>query len=313
MNFEVNVDASSVYPVITLKDTTTKCEAEVYAFGGLLNAFKIPVQGKSVNVIDAFSSPEDAAKNITNGCKSARLSPFVCRMNKGKYSFENIDYQIEKFFIGIHAIHGVTFDAVYEVKDVFADEHQASVTLHHHYPGTDKGYPFPYDVTLKWKLEKGNKVTVRSAVHHANKQSIPYAEGWHPYFNLGTDVNECTLQFDSDTQMEFDDTLLPTGNRLKDERFTQGALLNDTFLDNCFELNKTAHPKCVLINDLLELTLQPESSYPYLQIYTPDHRKSIAIENLSSIPDSFNNGIGIKYLEPHHVYNFTTSYILKAK
>lgn len=312
MKFEVNVDTSSVHPIITLKDTVSKCEAEVYAFGGLLNAFKIPVKEKLFNVIDAFSSVEDAVKNITNGCKSARLSPFVCRMNKGKYSFENTDYKVEKFFIGIHAIHGVTFDAVYNVKDVFADEHQASVTLHYHYSGTDKGYPFPYDVTLKWKLESGNKVTVRSAVHHSNKQFIPYAEGWHPYFNLGTSVNQCRLQFDSDTQMEFDETLLPTGNRINDERFTHGALLNDTFLDNCFELNKTAHPKCVLSNDQLELTLQPASSYPYLQIYTPDHRNSIAIENLSSVPDSFNNGIGIKFLEPHHVYNFTTSYILKA-
>ena len=312
MRFEVHADHSSTHPVITLKDTVNNCSCEVYAFGGLLNMFSIPVKGNVLNVIDGYTSPEDAIKNITKGFKSAKLSPFVCRLNKGKYSFNDTNYQIEKFFLGIHAIHGINYDAVFEVKDIFADEHQAFVSLHYHYSGIEKGYPFSYDINLKWKLEEGNKVTARSAIHHSNPHSIPYAEAWHPYFNLGTKVNECSLQFDSDKLLEFDETLIPTGKILQDERFIHASILKDTFLDNCFVLNKTEHPKCILSNDQLQLTVQPEASYPYLQVYTPEHRNSIAIENLSSPPDAFNNGIGLKLLEPHHVYDFATSYILKA-
>lgn len=312
MPYKVTIDQSQIHPIITLINRDSNCSAEIFAFGGLLNKFSIPVNGAITNVIDGFSSAEDAVKNITNGFKSARLSPFTCRMNKGQYHFNEQGYTIEKFYLPPHAIHGITYDAVYEVKDVYEDDKHASVTLHYRYNATDKGYPFSYDVTLKWKLEADNKISVRAAVYHGNKNTIPYAEGWHPYFNLGTSVNECTLQFDSDTMLEFDDTLLPTGKKIKDDRFVTGKLLGDTFLDNCFELNQSSHPKCVLSNSQIQLTILPEASYPYLQIYTPPHRESIAIENLSGAPDAFNNGIGLKLLEPNHTYTFTTAYQLKA-
>lgn len=312
MPFKIEVDHSEEHAIITLCNPENNSEAVIYTFGGLLNSFSIPINGESFNVIDAYDSIKDAKANITDGFRSARLSPFTCRLNKGKYNFNNHSYQVEKFFIGPHAIHGITFDAVYEIKETFADDHQASVVLHNQYTGSDKGYPFAFDVTLTWKLETGNKLSINSSIHHSNPGTIPYAEGWHPYFKLGTDVNEYSLQFDSDTQLEFDETLLPTGNEIKDTRFQYGSLLEDTFLDNCYELNDSAHPKCVLSNKQIQLTILPESTYRYLQVYTPPHRKSIAIENLSGAPDAFNNGIGLRLLDPNHTYNFATSYTLKA-
>ena len=63
---------------------------------------------------------------------------------------------------------------------------------------------------------------------------------------------------------------------------------------------------------MVTLTIAPDKHYPYLQIYTPPHRKSIAIENLTSAPDSFNNGIGLLVIEPNHTLEFSTTYILVA-
>ena len=45
-----------------------------------------------------------------------------------------------------------------------------------------------------------------------------------------------------------------------------------------------------------------------MQFYTPDDRKKIAIENLSSAPDAFNNKMGLQILEPQETINFITSY-----
>jgi aldose 1-epimerase len=45
-----------------------------------------------------------------------------------------------------------------------------------------------------------------------------------------------------------------------------------------------------------------------MQFYTPDDRKKIAIENLSSAPDAFNNKMGLHVLEPQDTINFSTSY-----
>jgi aldose 1-epimerase len=58
----------------------------------------------------------------------------------------------------------------------------------------------------------------------------------------------------------------------------------------------------------LQLVIEPDNSYPVLQVYIPAHRKSIAIENLSGAPDNFNNGIHLVMLEPEQSKTFYTSY-----
>jgi aldose 1-epimerase len=69
-------------------------------------------------------------------------------------------------------------------------------------------------------------------------------------------------------------------------------------------------PLCVLRNPRkkIEVEFHPEKSYPYLQIYIPPHRKSIAIENISGAPDAFNNGMGFTTLEPGGSVSFKTTY-----
>jgi aldose 1-epimerase len=82
-------------------------------------------------------------------------------------------------------------------------------------------------------------------------------------------------------------------------------------LDNCFTLDtQECQPLCVLRNAAkkIEVQLFPDESYQYLQIYTPPHRKSIAIENLSGAPDGFNNMMGVITLEPGQSSLFKTSY-----
>jgi aldose 1-epimerase len=70
---------------------------------------------------------------------------------------------------------------------------------------------------------------------------------------------------------------------------------------------------CVLRNPArkVQVEIHPSASYPYLQIFTPEHRKSIAIENLSAAPDAFNNGMGLKVLEPDEAADFSTTFKIK--
>jgi len=312
MPFEINILTNQQHPVIVLKDTTANCEVEIYAFGGLLNSFSVIIGSNKINVVDGFLSVKDAVLNIVPAFKSAKLSPFVCRMKEGKYSFNSQVFKIEKFYLPPHAIHGLIYDAVYEVVSTKADENKAETILQYSYNSIDKGYPFDYKTEIIWTLEANQKLSVTTNVQHSNAHEIPFADGWHPYFNLGTNIDECKLQFDSNTMIEFDGTLIPTGKKLEDNRFIDGQILKGIKLDNCFELDNSNEPKCVLQNNKLELIIQPTKSYHYLQIYTPPHRQSIAIENLSAAPDAFNNGMGLLLLKPNEQYSFTTSYTLKV-
>lgn len=311
MSFEVGINAQQQHPIITLKNENTS--AEIYAFGGFVNAFTVKTSNGVLNVIDGFTSVEDAIANATNGFKSSFLSPFTCRMNKGEFAFDSANYKIEKFYLPPHAIHGLLFDAVYDIIETNSSNNEASVTLQHTYLASDKGYPFTFTVQHIWVLKANNELSVTTTVHHTNTIAIPYAQGWHPYFTLGGTVDNYTLQFDSHTMLEFDSTLIPTGNDIARGEFAAGASLNGIFLDNCFKLDASANqPKCVLSNNGVSVTIVPDSSYPFLQVYTPNHRQSIAIENLSGAPDCFNNGIGLRSIEPNASSIFTTSYFISA-
>jgi aldose 1-epimerase len=162
---------------------------------------------------------------------------------------------------------------------------------------------------VEWRLSEGNILSCKTTVSHTNEFPIPYADGWHPYFSLDTSVDECYLQFNSREIVEFDEALIPTGKIIADERFNSKNYLAGVKLDNCFVLDgSVTQPKAVLSSEKLKLAIIPDQAYPYLQVYTPDDRRSIAIENLSALPDCFNNGIGLKMIGPNETVSFATHY-----
>lgn len=312
MSFEVIINTLQKHPIIILKNGNHS-SAEIYAFGGFVNAINVTTTNGLLNVIDGFTSVEDVISNASNGFKSSFLSPFTCRMNKGEFAYADANYKIEHFYLEPHAIHGLLFDAVYEIIATNSNDTEASVSLKHDYKGNDKGYPFAFSIQHKWVLKTNNEVSVTTTLIHNNTVAIPYAQGWHPYFNLGSTVDNYTLQFDSNIMLEFDDTLLPTGKYIIRHEFVNEASLHGVFLDNCFELSKAINqPKSVLTYNGISVTIVADNSYPYLQVYTPDHRQSIAIENLSGAPDCFNNGIGLRLIEPNTSTIFTTSYFVSV-
>jgi aldose 1-epimerase len=206
------------------------------------------------------------------------------------------------------------FNALFEIIEIKTTELEASVTFSHHYQGTDPGYPFHFTLQITWKLSAGNTLQVVTKATNNHNSAIPFSDGWHPYFVMGETIDTATLSFTTNKQLEFSEDLLPTGNTIEDNRFVGGQKMEGVFLDNCFLLDNLTDCKqsCTLKNDAVTLTITPSKQYPYLQIYTPPHRKSIAIENLTSAPDSFNNGIGLLVIEPNQTLEFVTNYSLTA-
>ncbi len=305
MSFSYTITENNNYSIIQLKDGDT-CVVEIYTFGGIVNSFIINDVDKKINIIDGFSSVDNAIKNITNSFKSAFLSPFVCRMNKGEYGYLNNRYSVNKFYLPPHAIHGLVYDANYSIINTEANDDEAFTELEFTYLALDNGYPHQYTVRHCYTLQANNTLKISSTVTNKTNVPIPYAQGWHPYFTLGESIDNCTLQFTSKDQLEFDDTLLPTGKIVVDDRFESDTLLKDITLDNCYLLRPSG--KCILQNKKLALIITPNTNYNFLQVYTPESRNSIAIENLSGAPDCFNNGLGLTLIEPNSSIIFATTY-----
>lgn len=291
-----------------MEDGTTGTRAEIIpSAGGILNGLWVNTSRGMTNVIDGYSGAADFRQRVHQGFRSAKLSPFVCRLHRSQYSWKGIAYTLDqKFVLNGSAIHGILYDAPFDVVEQQADDQQSSVTLRYQYDGALAGYPFPYNCTIRYCLETPGNLTIQTHVSNppSAEQAIPVCDGWHPYFQLGGKVDDAWLEIASDSMFEYNDQLIPTGKYLFNSDFFPGRKLGDMKLDNGFRLNDQRSPLCTFKNDEICLQFMSVKNYPILQLYIPEHRNSIAIENLSAAPDAFNNGIGLTILEPGQKIDF---------
>jgi len=315
--FAVETNSKDGFDLIVLKDLSSNSFIEIIpACGGILHSFSVWHNGAFMNVIDSYESKIDFDNNVTaKGFKSCKLSPFACRIKNGRYKFGDSTYTIEKFFLGDNAIHGLLYDADFAVTYQYADDEHAGIAIEYKYRGADKGYPFYYDCVVTYHLKKNNELIVSTDVFNRDDCLIPIQDGWHPYFTFGGPIDELLLEFQSKEHLTFDAGMIPTGQITRYEEFGSLKKIGDTRFDDCFTLNMAeCQPLCVVRDPVqkIQVEIRPDKSYPYIQLYTPPHRQSIAIENLSAPPDTFNNGINLIILPPEGNAIFTTSYKVTA-
>lgn len=315
MAFEVFISKEHEHTVITLQNTLTGSSAEIYSFGALLNKFTALTGDAFTNVIEGFTGIDDAVNHITPYFKSAKLSPFPCRIRDGKYRFGQSNYQLSKYSSNGNAMHGLIYDQSFNISKTAANADEAMVILECTYDNPSEGFPFKYTCSICYKLTASNTLTVTTTIINNDIQLMPVADGWHPYFSLGDSINDYLFEFQSKEAVEFDESLIPTGKLLPYEEFGSLQQLGTTFFDHCYTLNfAECQPMCVVRNPLknVQVEIYPDASYPFIQFYTPDSRKSIAIENLSAAPDAFNNGMGLKILQPSESANFSVQYVIRS-
>ena len=284
--------------------------------GALLHEFSIPQENRRIQVIDNYKNQADLQRNLSSSYKSAKLSPFVCRIAQGKYAFEKQSFEFQNKFNDGSAIHGILYNKPFRVLEKIISEEKASVLLGYEYRGDDPAYPFDYNIQIRYTLNKGGRLSLVSTLENKSPRRIPMADGWHPYFSLEGKVDDWLLSFHSTQNLVFDDKLIPTGQLRQVEKFYAPRLIGNEFFDHCFLLEEEPGVPAVELENPangLHLRLFPDQHYPFLQIYTPPDRNSIAIENLSAAPDAFNNGLGLLIMEPGEIQSFHVLYQLELQ
>jgi aldose 1-epimerase len=313
MNFSIRHVQENDLSLLTLTDERNGTEAVVLpGCGALLHGFRVRQRdGSLFNVIDNYRDNADLRTGIGSSFKGPKLSPFPCRIPDGVYRFAEKTYRLEHLFFDGTAIHGLLYDKPFAVLQETADDQGASLLLEYAYRNDDAGYPFQYNCQVRYTLHADSDLEIVTTVTNLDSTTIPMADGWHPYFQLGGKADEWLLQFYSAAIVDFDQRLVPTGHLTPYNNFEKAARLGDLFLDNCFSLKPgIVSAACELYNPSngCRVSFFPDASYPYLQLYTPPSRESIAVENLSGAPDCFNNGLGMLLLQPGHSQIFTLRY-----
>ncbi|WP_143307935.1 aldose 1-epimerase [Chitinophaga vietnamensis] len=310
MAFDIKTFHDAGFDIVALTDEKSGTQVEIIpAHGALLHAFKVQRNSETMNLIDSYTSLSDLEKDLRNSFKNVKLSPYACRIKDAQYNWAGQSYTLEKTIAPGNAIHGLLYNAAFQLSSQHAGDDSASITLSCTYQQEDPGYPFTYDCTATYTLLPGNELKVTTTITNRSNTTIPLMDGWHPYFSTGTPVDELELTFASKEIVEFNAALIPTGNVLPYTEFVKGKLLAGVELDNSFILDFTQPQPLATLHDPkknISISFLPDQSYPILQVYIPPHRNSIAVENLSGAPNAFNNGLGLVQLAAGDSKTFET-------
>ncbi|MCF7843531.1 hypothetical protein K9M47_01390 [Candidatus Gracilibacteria bacterium] len=269
--------------------------------GGRVHEICLKHENVLINILDNEQDVE-AIKN-ERWYKGAILVPFPNRVRAGSYDFNGEHYQLPINFPGEgHAIHGLVYDKSFEIITTDIAE-KGLLTVRYRYNGSIEGYPFPCTVKYVFSIEDNNFSCSISVVNDGEK-TLPFGVGWHPYFILGSDVDNLYLKLPNVASIEVDEKMIPTGKKDNMNDFENLDQTHDTQFDTGFEIlniNEVAATK--IYNPANNLTLESWqktgiNGFNYIQVFTPPGRKSIAVEPMTCPADAFNSKESLIELPP---------------
>ena len=247
-----------------------------------------------VQIIDGINNDLDGLADYAATYKSSILFPFPNRIKDGAYSYDGISQQIrinEKELN--NALHGIVYDKSFELVSSEASKEVATIELSYNYDGAQTGFPFPFQLIMKYQISSIGDLELHFHVKNTGKTAFPMGMGWHPYFAVNN-LENCQLSFPSRDFYKCNNRNLPV--QTVKSGLSKSFKMDGKTFDDAYSLDKAI---CQFSADSYNLELKfdyPEDTY--LQVYTPPHRKNIAIEPMTTIANSFNHKIGFKELLP---------------
>jgi aldose 1-epimerase len=256
------------------------------------------------DVVDGF--PEDEMATIGRG---QVLLPWPNRIEDGQYEFAGRMHQTPiSEPARQNALHGLTRWRNWTAVEQAEDRVLMSLVLH-----PQDGYPFTVRFDVDYGLSPGG-LTIRTTATNLGEQAAPYGAGYHPYFTVGTLIDQALLKMPALMRLELSERLIPTGrvlpNRGTAYDFLELRPIGSLKMDTAFA-NLVADSDGLVRVHLQapggdpRVTLWMEPAYRFLMVYTPDgipdrsrRRRSIAIEPMTCAPNAFRSGDGLIILQP---------------
>lgn len=263
----------------------------------------------TIPIINGIDIDDSGLEDYKNTYKSSLLFPFPNRVQDGLYIFNQEPYQLKTNEKPLNnAIHGLVFDKKFELEKSEAKDSEATLTLSYTSNGDLEGFPFSFKFSVSYFLNAIGELTVRFSAENLGDKAFPFGFGWHPYFNCTTIANN-SLTFKGKDQFVNSERNIPI--EFVPSKLSDTFLIKDQFFDDAF----TLHTPAVQLEDenyTLDLGFE-NNTKAYLQIYTPPHRKTIAIEPMTCPADAFNNKYGLKILQPKESYAWEMRLTIKTK
>ncbi len=284
-----------------INERTAEYLSVIPAFGGLCHAWEVNTSIGIFQLFENYKTIEELTELVDRSYKGAKLVPYPNRVAGRKYRFNGSAYELEQCKIGEpNSIHGFLVRQPMKLIDQYITEASASITLEYIHEGLTQGYPFPFRLSICYELHEAQGLTISTNVTNTGDHTMPFGDGWHPYFKAPDGIDDLELQFGARSILETAGAGIPTGIAHEYSNFNECGPIGTTELDDCFVLE---HNEVTLVYSKQGLRLDfwqemGPGKYNYLQIYTPDDRKSIAIEPMTCEPNAFNSGNGLITINP---------------
>lgn len=255
-------------------------------------------------VLDTFAPDEMAQSG-----RGQALLPWPGRIEDGHYSFNGKTYHLSLSEPAArNAIHGLTRWVNWRVASHEARSLTMELTLH-----AQSGYPFVLLLQERYTLTRRG-LEVQTVARNIGSTPLPYGAGHHPYFTVGTkSVNAAVLHIPARSYFRTNERSIPIVPPASVEGtpydFRAPRPIGETVLDTGYAdlipdadgwtratLSAPAgHPN---------ITVFMDASHQFMQVFTGDtvdvarRRKGVAIEPYTCAANAFNNGYGLRMLQP---------------
>ena len=249
------------------------------------------------NTISVIRDPKKI--NYEESFASSILFPFTNRIKNGKYRHEDKEFSLKlNFQQEKNAIHGLVYNKQFTIINEKYNHHFGQVVLAYSQLKKENGFPFLYSIYITYTLEK-DVLRIKIDVKNNGKNTFPFCIGWHPYFNT-SNLSESYVTLNTDKKLLLDEHKIPV--RLKKINPVYKEKIENKSFDDCYLLKENA---VYLETPDYKVKLESSTQENYLQLYTPNDRNCIAVEPMSAPSNSFNNKIGLQYLNADEKYQLT--------
>ena len=187
-------------------------KVKILTYGGAIAQIKVPDRnGCFSDVVGGYDCLDSYVRG--DGYQGALIGRWGNRIAKGKFTLEGKDYSL---FInnGPNHLHGGEFGFNAKIWDAEAkDGDEPELKLHILSPDGDEGYPGNLDLTVTYKLNAENGLSIR---YEATTDKVTLLNLTnHCYFNIAGyasgSVHPLELWVDADSYLPTDSDLIPTG------------------------------------------------------------------------------------------------------
>lgn len=271
----------------TLTISHNNSRAEIDSTGAYVRSLSL----KGLEVLKPSGDGKD-----THGGMAVML-PFANRIRNGEYGWEGKNYHLPRNN-GIHSIHGLTREVEWNIV------HRGGNSVSLSYNLISDGYPVPLYLKVGYQLGASD-FKVSFEARNEGRITAPFMAGMHPYFNYDS---TWTLESRRNLLMlNYRDRYFPDGTFESIKAENIGSKSGKTY-DNTF----IAGSPVVLKSKGRRISITTEEM-PFLVVYNGEYSqgKSVALEPMTSAPDSFNNRIGLIELPPGESYHCGASFQLE--